>query len=403
MYFYLQNFRTKLFYLALIALSLIVLYFTHSRASILATGLSFTYILVLFVKKRVTLVRNRSFLWMLALFVVFLCLVVINSKYSNIFTNFDTVRIRFSIWKYFFSITSREFPIFGIGPDNESLLAYFSARGMEPQNIKHITNYITLTQASPHAHNLTVQLFNHYGVFGIGVYLFIISYFAFFFIRSFFYKKEPMAIFLSLICLLAIFIQELFDYTMPDPVIFSPMMLFLGMFGSTMKITTRDTSTYKNWLIFKRVVIVFLFGFTLLVSWNYTMRNYIHTIFKKRLVYDAFENYKFVVPLELFPSKVKQFLKMDSYYLPIKLDSKREILTGFVYWELYRNRNYSKKEYCKIAVERFENCVSINPYLPICYYKLAQIYKHEGDVKKSQFYLNESKKRDPFQLVKENP
>lgn len=398
-YFYLRGLKPKILYIVIIFASLVILYFTHSRASILASGICLSFILIHFFRKR--FVQNKyNFILILILFSIFGFFIFWNTQKSYIFTDFNTVKIRFSIWKYFFYITSQNAPIFGFGPDNESLLAFFPARSVPSYNLKDITQYIEWTKSTPHAHNIIVQIFNNYGIFGISVYFSLVVYLAVWLFNSF--RRKPVSLYLiiPLVCLFSIFIQELFDYTMPDPMIFSSVMLFLGFIASS---ESNSLLTIQSKLQLKsiRIAGVVLSCFLLILSYNYSNRNYILTIFKKRLAVDAFLNYSFLIPLETYPKKIKKFLKIDSLYLPLPMDMRREMVTGEIYLYLYQSKLYSKKKYLRIARQRYINCIQINPHSANCYYKLSHIYKITGNAKLSKKYMQEYQSRDQFNLVRQ--
>lgn len=134
-----------------------------------------------------------------------------------------------------------------------------------------------------------------------------------------------------------------------------------------------------------------MLGFNLGVSEN------IKILFKNEFTIDNFSNLKFSENLVLTEEKLKNFRKLDSLYLPINLDDKKEQFAGQVYLEAYKISK--EKRDLDIAEKNFSKCIMIFPNSAVCYKKLYEIEMLKSNIDAANNYYEKYKNNDPFGLV----
>ncbi|MCB1159761.1 MAG: hypothetical protein KDK45_19835, partial [Leptospiraceae bacterium] len=274
----------------------------------------------------------------------------------------------------------------------------YPTKDLSPKVLKIIQDYVQYSGANPHAHNLIFQLFNNYGFLGVLSYSLLSLYLSILLIKSFLKKKVSVFILIPLSALLSVFMQELFDYTIPDSIIFYLVIVLLGILAASYRSKIIYTVTLSLNPYVRKITLtgLFIFMFTsFLLSYNYQLADQIENLFYKEIQHDNFHNFRFRVPLAASPN-VKKFIQLDKKYLPLRVDEKRELFTGEIYLELSREG----LPFLKKAEDRFLRCVKLNPRSAFCYRELSEIARMNKEEEKAGQLLDKYKALDPLHLIK---
>jgi hypothetical protein len=253
-------FKFRNYVLGIILFSIFNVYFGHSRASLLGLGLSLSLFWYFLMRKRLS-TSTKYFIMISPLFVLLLgiCLLVFfPGDWVHAYLNTESLVIRISLWKIFIFNTIEHGLFFGLGPSTEWVHSVFQSSYLNRDDIQIYENLIRFTNNFTHAHNLYIQIFANFGIVGLGLFLWIGGYYLTYLIRSrkFLYSR------ISLVGIVAIFIQEFFDYTYPDLSTFLPMILFLFL-------SYREKPSQRITKVpIQNIVSLFIIVFVSLYSWN---------------------------------------------------------------------------------------------------------------------------------------
>lgn len=390
--------RFKHIYILLIILSLLVLYYTHSRASILGVMISSLFIGFYYIKvERGTKIK----LVLILLFISFFILMFIGKKLldSNVF-NTGSLVIRMSIWETYIERVLNHSILFGFGSNNEVFNTFLPIDYLSERVVTDLRYYFRQFQANPHAHNLYIQFFYNYGLYGFLVLGGILFFTFWFLVKKILQNNLSVIELIAYSVLCSMFFQEMFDYTMLDAMTYFPTAFALGIISRYAFVSTSIHTLKSNVKVnikFIYALQLFIAFFISLLGFNLCLSEKVKILFRNEFTLDNFSNLKFNENLNLSEEKLKIFRKLDSLYLPINLDDKKEQFSGQVYLEAYKiGKNLKDLD---LAEKNFQKCILIFPNSAVCYKKLEEIQLLRFNPDAANEYAKKYKQNDPFGLV----
>lgn len=390
--------RVKFLYIALILLSLLVLYYTHSRASILGVIVSSFFIIVYYLK--IGNERKSQIIPILLLLVMFIAIFIGKKFFQSDVFNTGSLIARKSIWETYIERVLNHSILFGFGSNSEFFNTFLPIHYLSENILQDLRYYFSNFQANPHAHNLYIQFFYNYGLFGLLVLTGIIFCTFALLAKKIIRKEMNLYEILAYTVMSSIFFQEIFDYTMLDAMTYFPTAFALGII-SRYSLQLNSFQNLKSFSIVNIKIIYalqfFIAIFISMIGFNLCVSEKVKILFKNEFTIDNFSNLKFKNSSSFTESKLKTFRKLDSMYLPINLDDKKEQFSGQVYLEAYRISN-DKKD-LELAEKNFQKCILIFPNSAVCYKKLEEIELLKENPDAANGYNKKYKENDPFNLV----
>ncbi len=396
--FYPTNKKSNYIYLSLIVLSFIILYYTHSRASTLGVIVSSFFIIIYFLKFNSS--RKISILPIL-LFLSLFILVFIGKKlmHSDVF-NTNSLIARKSIWEAYIDRVFHHSILFGFGSNNEFFNTFLPIDYLSETVLTDLRYYFSNFQANPHAHNLYIQFLYNYGLYGLliltGIILATFALLAQKIIRNDISFNEMIAY----AVLSSIFFQEIFDYTMLDAMTYFQAAFALGIISRY----SHQIKSFEHLKSFSTVNIKIIYAlqfficfFISMIGFNLCLSEKVKMLFKNEYTIDNFSNLKFKDVSVFSDNKIKTFRKLDSMFLPINLDDKKEQFSAQIYLEVYKIKK-DKKD-LDLAEKNFQKCILIFPNSAVCYKKLEEIELLRENIDSANIYNKKYKENDPFGLV----
>ena len=392
-----QN-RIKFLYIALILLSLLVLYYTHSRASILGVIVSSIFIIVYYLKLENK--KKSQIIPILLLLLIFIAIFIGKKLFQSDVFNTGSLIARKSIWETYIERVLNHSILFGFGSNSEFFNTFLPIHYLSENILQDLRYYFSNFQANPHAHNLYIQFFYNYGLFGLLVLTGIIFCTFALLAKKIIRNEMNLYEILAYTVMASIFFQEIFDYTMLDAMTYFPTAFALGII-SRYSLQLNSFQNLKSFSIVNIKIIYalqfFIAIFISMIGFNLCVSEKIKILFKNEFTIDNFSNLKFKNSSTFTDSKLKTFRKLDSLYLPINLDDKKEQFSGQVYLEAFRISN-DKKD-LELAEKNFQKCILIFPNSAVCYKKLEEIELLKENLDAANGYNKKYKENDPFGLV----
>ena len=390
--------RIKFLYIALILLSLLVLYYTHSRASILGVIVSSIFIIVYYLKLENK--KKSQIIPILLLLLIFIAIFIGKKLFQSDVFNTGSLIARKSIWETYIERVLNHSILFGFGSNSEFFNTFLPIHYLSENILQDLRYYFTNFQANPHAHNLYIQFFYNYGLFGLLVLTGIIFCTFALLAKKIIRNEMNLYEILAYTVMSSIFFQEIFDYTMLDAMTYFPTAFALGII-SRYSLQLNSFQNLKSFSIVNIKIIYalqfFIAIFISMIGFNLCVSEKIKILFKNEFTIDNFSNLKFKNSSTFTDSKLKTFRKLDSLYLPINLDDKKEQFSGQVYLEAFRISN-DKKD-LELAEKNFQKCILIFPNSAVCYKKLEEIELLKENLDAANGYNKKYKENDPFGLV----
>jgi O-antigen ligase len=390
--------RIKFLYIALILLSLLVLYYTHSRASILGVIVSSIFIIVYYLKLENK--KKSQIIPILLLLLIFIAIFIGKKLFQSDVFNTGSLIARKSIWETYIERVLNHSILFGFGSNSEFFNTFLPIHYLSENILQDLRYYFTNFQANPHAHNLYIQFFYNYGLFGLLVLTGIIFCTFALLAKKIIRNEMNLYEILAYTVMSSIFFQEIFDYTMLDAMTYFPTAFALGII-SRYSLQLNSFQNLKSFSIVNIKIIYalqfFIAIFISMIGFNLCVSEKVKILFKNEFTIDNFSNLKFKNSSTFTDSKLKTFRKLDSLYLPINLDDKKEQFSGQVYLEAFRISN-DKKD-LELAEKNFQKCILIFPNSAVCYKKLEEIELLKENPDAANGYYKKYKENDPFGLV----
>lgn len=391
--------KYKWVYFILLSFSIFVLVFTYSSASILGLIVSSFFILIYYYKFNIN--RKIKLIPTITMAVFFITIIIIRNQFSNngIFS-IQTIVARSSVWITYIDRVFHHSLLFGFGSNNEFFNFFLPIGYLSENVIIDLQYYFSELKTNLNAHNLYVQFFYNYGLYGFLILMGVLSS-AFILLNRKLMKNELKFIEIigySILC--AVFFQEMFDYTMIDAVTYFPTTFALGIisrYSLSFNLFHPKKNYYKISLKILFASQFFMCLFISILGFNLCISEKVKILFKNEFVIDSFSNLKFSENFDLTENKFKQFRILDSLYFPINIDDKKEQFSGQIYFEAYK-KNEEKRD-LDLAEKNFSKCILIFPYSAVCYKKMYEIEILKSNPDKANTYLQKSKENDPFGLI----
>ena len=390
--------KHKWVYFIVLILSMLVLYFTQSIASIFGVTISSIFIATYYYKSPT---ETKSKLLPILLLLIAFISIFIGGKLlqSEVFSVNSSVA-RTAIWITYLERVTHHSILFGFGANNEYFNSFLPIDYLSENTISDLKYYFINFQANPHAHNLYIQFIYNYGIYGFSI-LTGILFSAFFLLAKKIINHDFRFIeIVGFSILSSIFFQEMFDYTMLDAMTYFPTAFALGIisrYSSSFNLFHSKKNYYQVSLKAIYAIQFFICLFISMLGFNLGVSENIKILFKNEFTIDNFSNLKFSENLVLTEEKLKNFRKLDSLYLPINLDDKKEQFAGQVYLEAYKISK--EKRDLDIAEKNFSKCIMIFPNSAVCYKKLYEIEMLKSNIDAANNYYEKYKNNDPFGLV----
>ncbi len=390
--------RVKFSYIALILLSLVVLYYTHSRASSLGVIVSSLFIIVYYLKSGNE--KKSQIIPILLLLIIFIVIFIGKKLLQSDVFNTGSLIARKSIWETYVERVFNHSILFGFGSNSEFFNTFLPIDYLSENVIQDLRYYFTNFQANPHAHNLYIQFFYNYGIYGLLILTGIIFCTFALLAKKIIRKELNLYEILAYSILSSIFFQEIFDYTMLDAMTYFPTAFALGIISRY----SLQLNSFQNLKSFSVVNIKIIYAlqffiaiFISMIGFNLCVSEKVKILFKNEFTIDNFSNLNFKSSSSFTEAKLKTFRRLDSLYLPINLDDKKEQFSGQIYLEAYRITN--EKKDLDLAEKNFQKCILIFPNSAVCYKKLEEIEILKDNPDAANSYNKKYKENDPFGLV----
>ncbi|EKO85461.1 O-antigen ligase [Leptospira interrogans serovar Grippotyphosa str. 2006006986] len=371
-------------------ISIYLVFFNHSRASLLAFILAALYIILFFWNK-----KRISLRILIPISILFPLLLIGSILFTPLETasryfNAETLLIRFSLWNFHFQSVLQNFPLFGIGLDADSLLAHLPGTNSERVGYEDFYRFLHSFRSYPQAHNLYVETFTSLGILGsllflwIGIYLLFITYLM---LTSKSKEVTNSGIFISGV-LVFVAVHEFFDYNLGEQHFFIPVVLSLSLIRIKLSFPIRK---FKQNLSFKTVymIVLILLGFlSFQLIWEQRLKNLILASTQDEIELDNFLIYKEKKPSgnrKKFSHPFEEILKNQFW-----IRSEENIVLASLILR-------KSPDYQDLVESLLNRCVIKNPYSSVCWKEKADVLsKKDQNVTRE---LEEGKKTDPFHII----
>ncbi|MFQ3856519.1 O-antigen ligase family protein [Leptospira kirschneri] len=371
-------------------ISIYLVFFNHSRASLLAFILAALYIVLFFWnKKRIPLRILIPTSILILLFLIGSILFTPLETVSRYF-NAETLLIRFSLWNFHFQSVLQNFPLFGIGLDADSLLAHLPGTNSERVGYEDFYRFLHSFRSYPQAHNLYVEVFTSLGILGSLLFLWIAAYLLFIAYQMLISKSKEVinsGIFISGV-LAFVAIHEFFDYNLGEQHFFIPVVLSLSLIRMRLSFPVRKFKQNRSFKTVYTIVLILLGFLSFQLIWEQRLRNLILASTQDEIELDNFLIYKekkSSVSRKKFSHPFEEILKNQFW-----IRSEENIILASLV--LRKSPDYQD------SVESLLNrCVIKNPYSSVCWKEKADaLSKKDQNVTRE---LEEGKKTDPFHII----
>lgn len=376
----------------LFLVSLVLLYFSFSRTSLLASLITFFIILMLAHKKELHKIIRSKIVWAFFILLIGISAIAFFQKSFQL----TTMHVRFSLWDFHLKSVLNFSPILGLGIEPEWRMVYKFPNGLHAGTFKDIKEYIEFFQSFPNAHSFYVQIFSSFGFVGFSFFLLLLISVLKQCYSIFTKKSASLPEFVFIAVFFGISLHELTDFSSLDHQILFPSIAILSMFYHSPKIFARSFLSKINFGILLIAV-----GFVLISILEINLIK-IHKVDLKS---------KYTANNLLFLKKNNSKENQIQWSLP-KTDPVFKLLPEKNFYKLkyfYNKSMYDKTqdlEYLNSAAINLRKCIILNPDEPLCLYYLSNSFrelKPEGYKILSGFFLTVSQIQDPFFSIKDNP
>lgn len=363
----------KLLIIVAIVSSLMFLGITISRNSILSF-LVFAVLLFLFIQSPKNKYYATSILIVLLLVGVYF---LIKSEKSIFSLGSSAVRI--SIWSFYILSTIQAHPLFGFGMFPENKIPFSFSEIPDSSSAFYIRDYIINFNSFPLAHNLYVQAFGSFGVFGS---LLILIWIGNLILKN---RKSIIPVLkanLALSCLLFVWgIHELYDFNSLE---ISNLFLLVGILGLFKWPSEKRIEGFS--VIGKQTIFVFLVCFLAIVCFRFSLVDHFTLKYNKYVTPHSFE---FYLPKESLVKNPEE---------PMQRRSSLEYrFLGSKYFFLNLAADRSVDTQAKLIT----NCFGEEVLPAICYSKLIQFQSSQNLLPEyKNLFIYFMSLYDPFEIYK---
>ncbi|AOP33889.1 ligase [Leptospira tipperaryensis] len=375
------------------AAAIYLTFLNHSRASMLAFLVAGIYFLLLRLGKKVSFTKvfvpTVFGLLILGLGTYFF----IPGESITRYFNPETLLIRFSLWTFHFQSVFHNAPIFGLGPDADSLLAHLP--GIHPGTIGYEDFYLFLHsfRSYPQAHNLYVEAYTSFGILGSVVFLgiaFQFVYLSYKMLRSKTRETANLGIFISCLFLFVAF-HEFFDFNLGEQHFLIPLVLCVSLLQIKYGFKNRSIRTEKRLFQFSFYVGLFILGLVCFqITWEQRLRNLILASVQNEIELDNFLIYKeknTIGKRKKVSYPIEEIVKNEKW-----IRSEESLVLASLILR-------KKPEYQTLSQSLLTRCIRQNPYSSACRKEKADLLKKNEPNLDIRQELGEAKKTDPFHII----
>ncbi|MBE7413155.1 MAG: O-antigen ligase family protein [Leptospiraceae bacterium] len=396
-----KELKYKFLYLFFVLATFFVLNFTTSRSSMLAIFISSSLVLFFFSKnhfQKYTFNKKIFFILLSILFLFAAFSIVFYLNQNPQLLEIKAVVIRFAIWKLFLNRIFQFGLFWGFGPENLFINGFLPTSGISQESLVEYISFLKEFGANLHAHNLIIQIFFNFGLFGLlcALMLFII-------IVYFFFKNKTIEHKIATLCFFSLCVQGVFEYTLADTGSFLAIMIFLAFISVDIKRKSLSLSIQK---IISKVFIlfsVFMFFLFLLVSYNLIIFQFQKSLFKNTIKSDSFANLYFNTSIVHSKDIISKIENAESKVLLDFYDDRRHQFLGEMYFTYFtnikKNENKTDLELLQKSEKNYQKCIQFNSYNPLCLQRMYQIQLERKNYSESKRFLNKAKEQDPFGII----
>jgi hypothetical protein len=396
-----KNLAVRLGLGLVIVLTLLVLYVTSSRASMLAALMTIGAYAVMFpwAGWRITVGRRVLAAGVLACVCALSLWFLRDTEIMRQMLSSQTLTIRIAVWKMYLANTLAYAPVLGFGPESHLINASIPPALEDASVVEFLKNVIQDFGPLIHAHNLILQTLHSVGFIGIIPFV-LLTVLILQQARRVLKKGDLESSWqlASLIALGGLFVQELFDYTLFNPMTYYPAMIFLGF---AMRTDHPDAASQREEpgrlrTAVAAVISIVLLSVLSIIAWNRIIYVRHTALIHGEYTADVFANITFHANANFSPERVARFEKDNQMARLNILDHQIEQLSGEFYLELYRRG--IRKEALPLAEKRYRNCLGLLPTSSFCASRIASILKHQGRNVEAEEMKRISVVNDPFSL-----
>ncbi|PJD99092.1 MAG: hypothetical protein CK427_16370 [Leptospira sp.] len=369
----------------LFAISLMLLYFSYSRTSIIASILVFFLIYIFTSKKNIHLIyKNKLNLTLFIILLVISSFIFIQKSFE-----LNTFHVRLSIWEFHLKSVLQFSPYFGLGMEPEWRMIYSLPKNLSQTSFNDLVEYLNTFRSNPIAHNLIVQTFSSFGFIGIVSLLSFIIYLILPVFKFLFKKEISHYNLLYTATLIGILIHELTDVSIIEHQVFFPVVGIITLL--------KPKTDRKDNGILNIMNISILSAFIILILISIIQINMMK-IHKKDLkdIYSA-DNLMYLIEKD---SNIEQV----SWSQP-KTDIAFDILheKNFYklkyFYHLHKFKSSNDLSYISQAAIDLKKCILLKPEEPLCIFYLAETIQYLEPNEFSnitEFLYTIAKIQDPF-------
>ncbi len=389
-------FRFPSYSIVLIPSAILAIYLTflnHSRASMLAFLVAVLSLILLRLGKKTNLTKGIVSTGLVVTVVATGMFFFLTKESIPQYLNPETLWIRFSLWAFHFQSVLQNAPVFGLGPDADSLLAHLP--NVHPGTIGYsdFNLFLHSFRSYPQAHNLYVEMFTSFGILGSIVFLGIAGQLVYLSLKMIRVGNKEIAnigMFLSSILIFIAF-HEFFDFNLgeqhfliPVAVSLSLLQLRFGFKGITIR--TQERSFQLSFYV--GLFLLGLLSFQLI--WEQRIRNLILVSVQNEIELDNFFIYK--------EKNIPGNRKKVSYPIEEVAKSEKWIRSeeGLILASLILRK---KPEYETLALSLLDRCIHQNPYSSVCRKEKADFLKKKNGNTNIEKEFEDAKKTDPFHII----
>ncbi len=313
--------------------------------------------------------------------------------YKN--SNFDSFKIRLSIWDFYLKEIFLYSPWFGFGIDAPYIHAAIDTeRLLDSNTASEYLGFIHTFGPNIHSHNIFIQILFSLGIIGLGLCLIFLTL-TFMHLFKDETRRSPFYLIIS-VALISLFVHELFDYTLADPATFFPAMVLLGFLLQTKRQskTRVHKDVYLNLILSILVLVIFIISWQFIIMFK-KMESIKHLV-KTDLVGNAFIPAGMKASSDKFEryEELRKYLMFDSWnYKSIAMD-------GEVYFSKYHS-GLEPEDNLEASKRKYLECIHSNFYQAFCYFRLMQISSIKKDKVEEGNYHLKLILMDRYQLIKE--
>ncbi|MCG9874635.1 MAG: O-antigen ligase family protein [Leptospiraceae bacterium] len=376
----------------LFAISLMLLYFSYSRTSIIASIIVFFIIYVLAFKKNIHLFYKNKIILILIIVLLGISLFVFIQKSFEL----NTFHARLSIWEFHLKSVLQFSPYFGLGMEPEWRMIYSIPKNLSQASFYDLIEYLKTFRSNPIAHNLIIQTFSSFGFLGIFALLSFLIYLTFPIYKFLFKKEISLYNLLYTATLIGILIHELTDVSLLEHQILYPVVGIIALL--------KPKTDNKNEGFLKYINFSVIFISTILILFSITQIN-LMKIHKKDLknIYSP-DNLMYLIEKE--PGNFTAKWSQPKTDIIFKILPEKNFYKMRYFYNLHKFKSNGDVSFISQATSDLKKCILLKPEEPLCIFYLAEAIQYlEPDqfANITEFLYTIAKIQDPFFTIsKEN-